>query len=280
MANRQDLRLAAVFDDVVASLKQVIRKRRVTHEEYRRAVAFMCEVAASGEVPLLMDDFLEATVVDNSDKAGTELSVEGPYYLEGAPILAAPYVLPQRSDEPGEILVLSGVVRSTDGLALGGATIDIWQSDARGAYSHFNYAEPKYNLRGKLRADAQGRFEVRTVIPSPYEIPKQGPTGSLLNMMGRHAFRPAHIHTQLSAPGFETLTTQLYFAGDPWLDSDVVGAVKDSLVITPVHQDDPADVQNRGFGRPYYSAEYDFALRPQTREFEVSMAAHSRTGAS
>jgi catechol 1,2-dioxygenase len=211
----------------------------------------------------MMDVFFEATVVDNVEKVGTEASVEGPYYLEGAPTLVAPYVLPQRGDEPGEILMLSGTVQSTDGRRLGAAVVDMWQSDAHGAYSHFNYAEPKYNLRGKLRTDAQGRFEVRTVIPSPYEIPKQGPTGSLLNMVGRHAFRPAHIHTRLSASGFETLTTQLYFAGDPWLDSDVVGAVKDSLVIAPVRHDDPADSRRRGLGRPYYSAEYDFTLRPR-----------------
>src|SRR6476659_924176 len=130
MDDRSDARLAHIFDDVVASLRQVIRERRVTHEEYRRAVEFMCGVAESGEVPLLMDVFLEATVVDNADKAGTELSVEGPYYLGDAPVLGAPYVLPQRGDEPGEILMLSGTVRSTDGAALGGASVDIWQSDA------------------------------------------------------------------------------------------------------------------------------------------------------
>jgi len=265
MDDRSDARLAHIFDDVVASLRQVIRERRVTHEEYRRAVEFLCGVAESGEVPLLMDVFLEATVVDNADKAGTELSVEGPYYLGDAPVLGAPYVLPQRSEEPGEILMLSGTVRSTDGAALGGASVDIWQSDARGAYSHFNYSEPRYNLRGRLSTDTQGRFEVRTVIPSPYEIPKQGPTGSLLNMMGRHAFRPAHIHTRLTAPGYESLTTQLYFAGDPWLESDVVGAVKHSLVIAPVRHDDPADLRRRGLARPYYSATYDFALRPTQR---------------
>ena len=99
MDDRSDARLAHIFDDVVASLRQVIRERRVTHEEYRRAVEFMCGVAESGEVPLLMDVFLEATVVDNADKAGTELSVEGPYYLGDAPVLGAPYVLPQRSEE-------------------------------------------------------------------------------------------------------------------------------------------------------------------------------------
>jgi len=265
MTDRPDARLTHIFDDMVASLRQFIRERRVTHEEYRRAVGFMCEVAERGEVPLLMDVFLEATVVDNADKAGTEMSVEGPYYLGAAPVLAAPYVLPQRSDEPGEILMLSGTVRSTDGVALGGAGVDVWQSDARGAYSHFNYPEPRYNLRGRLSTDDKGRFEVRTVIPSPYEIPKQGPTGALLNKMGRHAFRPAHIHTRLTAPGFETLTTQLYFAGDPWLDSDVVGAVKHSLVIAPVRHDDPADLRDRGFAQPYYSATYDFALRPMLR---------------
>jgi len=84
-------------------------------------------------------------------------------------------------------------------------------------------------------------------------------------MMGRHAFRPAHIHTRLTAPGYESLTTQLYFAGDPWLESDVVGAVKHSLVIAPVRHDDPADLRRRGLARPYYSATYDFALRPTLR---------------
>jgi catechol 1,2-dioxygenase len=265
MTDRPDARLAYIFDDMVASLRRIIRERRVTHEEYRQAVAFMCEVAERGEVPLLIDVFLEATVVDNADKAGTEMSVEGPYYLGGAPVLVPPYALPQRSDEPGEILMLAGTVRSTEGVALGGASVDVWQSDARGAYSHFNYPEPRYNLRGKLSTDPKGRFEVRTVIPSSYEIPKQGPTGSLLKMMGRHAFRPAHIHTRLTAPGFETLTTQLYFAEDPWLASDVVGAVKPSLVIAPVRHDDPADLRERGFARPYYSVNYDFALRPTLR---------------
>src|SRR5262249_2713893 len=118
MANRQDIRLKAVFDDVVASLKQAIRKHRVTHEEYRRAVAFMCKVAESGEAPLLRDFFLETSVVDNAKKAGTERSVGGPFSLEGPPVLATPFVLPQRSDEGGEILVLAGVVRSTGGPAL------------------------------------------------------------------------------------------------------------------------------------------------------------------
>jgi catechol 1,2-dioxygenase len=91
--------------------------------------------------------------------------------------------------------MLSGTVRSTDGAALSGASVDVWQSDARGAYSHFNYPEPRYNLRGRLSTDTKGRFEVRTVIPSPYEIPKQGPTGSLLNMMGVTRFaQPTTTH--------------------------------------------------------------------------------------
>lgn len=264
MTDRPDARLTAIVEEVVGSLRRLIRERRVTHDEYRSAVAFLCEVAERGELPLLLDVFLEATVVGNAEAGGTEPSVEGPFYLDGAPTLDPPFVLPQRSDEPGEVLILSGVVRSTDGAPLGGAVLDVWQSDARGAYSHFNVREPKYNLRGKLAADAAGRFEFRTVVPSPYEIPKQGPTGTLLKRIGRHAFRPAHVHVRLSAPGFETLTTQLYFAGDPWLDSDVVGAVKDSLVIAPVRHEDPDEFRGRGLGRPYYAATFDFTLHPQS----------------
>ena len=114
-----------------------------------------------------------------------------------------------------------------------------------------------------MKTDSEGRFEVRTVIPVPYEVPKAGPTGALLAALGRHAFRPAHLHVRLTNAGFEPLTTQLYFAGDPWLDSDVVGAVKKSLVVKLQKHDDRADLAKRNLSRPYFACSYDFALRSQ-----------------
>ncbi len=260
-----DPRLVETFSHLVEHLQGFIRENRISYDEYHRALEFLVEAGKEGQIPLLLDVFLEATVdqVSHGGRPGTESGVEGPYYLPDAPMLNPPCVLPQRKDEPGEVLLFSGAVRSTDGAPLRGAVLDLWQCDATGRYSHFNFKDPKYNLRGRLKTDSEGRFEVRTVIPIPYEVPKAGPTGALLAALGRHAFRPAHIHVRLTDAGFEPLTTQLYFAGDPWLDSDVVGAVKKSLVVKLKKHDDRADLAKRNLKRPYFACSYDFALRPQ-----------------
>ena len=258
-------RLEAVFFEFVKELRAFILKHEVAYEEYHRVLEFLAEVGAAGEVPLLMDVFLETMVdeVNNGRRPGTASCLEGPYYVAGAPLLEPPYVLPQRPNEPGEILLFSGNVRSAHGMPLVGATLDLWQADAGGGYSQFNYQTPRYNLRGRLQTDEQGCFEVRTVVPACYEIPKAGPTGKLLRALGRHAFRPAHLHVKVSHDGFEPLTTQLYIAGDPWIDSDVVGAVKPSLVTELRKHDSPADLEAHGLKRPCFTLSYDFTLAPR-----------------
>ena len=266
MAAKQtgDPRLTEVVDDLLATLRGFIRKHQIKHEEYRRALAFMIETAEKGEIPLLFDVFLEATVdqVDAAGRDGTETSVEGPFYASNAPLMKSPCVLPHRPSEPGDVLLLSGTVRSTDSEALGGAMLDMWQSDAQGAYSHFNIPENRapWNLRARVIADENGGFEVQTWVPSPYQVPKDGPTGALLRGIGRHAWRPAHLHLRITHDSCETLTTQLFFTGDPWIDSDVVGAVKQSLIVTLNKHEDPANLHKHGFDKPYYTISYDFAL--------------------
>jgi catechol 1,2-dioxygenase len=257
-------RLNQVVDDLLATLRAFIRKHHITHDEYRRAVALMVETGAKGEIPLMLDVLLEATVdqVDSAERPGTESSVEGPFYLPYAPMMKSPCVLPHRANEPGEVLLFSGTVRSLDGKPLGGAVLDMWQADAEGAYSHFNIteADAPQNLRARVTAADDGRFEVQTWVPSPYQIPKDGPTGALLKAMGRHPWRPAHLHVRLTHESCEPLTTQIFFNGDPWIDSDVVGAVKQSLIVDLVRHSDAADLHRRGFDRPYCTVTYDFVL--------------------
>jgi catechol 1,2-dioxygenase len=106
-------------------------------------------------------------------------------------------------------------VRSTDGSPLAGATLDIWQANGACEYSHFNPGVPEYNLRGQITTDDAGAFEFETVVPAPYEVPNGGATGQLLSALGRHCFRPGHIHVKLSHSDAAPLTTQIYFEGDP-----------------------------------------------------------------
>jgi catechol 1,2-dioxygenase len=127
--------------------------------------------------------------------------------------------------------------------------VDIWHADADGYYSGFAPHIPDGNLRGVVVTDAQGNFEIRTVQPAPYQIPTDGPTGKLIEAAGWHPWRPAHLHLMVRADGHRTVTTQLYFAGGEWLDSDVAEATKPELVLDPV--DDGTGVRR---------ATYDFEL--------------------
>jgi catechol 1,2-dioxygenase len=230
----ENTRLDAIVTDVLESLDRVIAEHRVTEDEWRLFVAWLTEAGTQpNEIPLLLDVHFAAAVddVNNTGGGGTENTVEGPFYVPGAPMLTAPYVLPMRPDEPGERLVFSGTVRSTGGTPLGGAMLDVWQVSPEGGYSHFHPGYPDYNLRGRLTTDGEGRFELLTVVPTPYEIPKGGATGRLLTAMGRTAYRPAHLHLKVTCEGHRPLTTQVYFEGDPWLGRDaVLGTDKPALV--------------------------------------------------
>ena len=249
-------RLNAIFDDVQEALKDIITKHQVTWEEFRAATEWLTEAGKQDyEIPLMLDVFLSPTVDDvaNATGEGTECNVEGPFYVADAPQLERPYVLPQRDDEPGEKLIFSGTVRSTDGSPLAGATLDVWQCNGAGEYSHFHPGVPEYNLRGRLTTDDDGVFQFETVVPSEYEIPMAGATGKLLAALGRSAFRPGHIHFKVSHEDAAPLTTQIYFEGEPWIDADVVGAVKASLVVKLAwHNDDR--------GGSYATCSYDFVL--------------------
>ncbi len=142
-------RLETLFGDLVDDLRAFIRRQGVSYEDYHRAVEFLAQEGTGGEVPLLVDVFPEA-VVDNVNYRGrieTEICVEGPYYASGASLLEPPYVLPQLENEGGEILFLSGDVGSAHGGTLVGALLDLWQVDAKGMYSQFNYQQPRHNLR-------------------------------------------------------------------------------------------------------------------------------------
>lgn len=254
-------RLNAIFEDVQGALLDIITKHRVTPEELRAATQWLTEAGKQDfEIPLMMDVFLGSAVDDLAHAAdeGTENNIEGPFHVAGAPELERPYVLPQRGDEPGEKLVFSGTVRSTDGSALAGATLDVWQANGTGEYSHFNPGVPEYNLRGRLTTDDDGGFEFETVVPSAYEIPMAGATGKLLTALGRSAFRPGHIHFKVSHDDAAPLTTQIYFEGEPYIDSDVVGAVKASLITKLAHHDDHA------------TCSYDFVLPPSHGSGEPS----------
>ena len=160
----------------------------------------------------------------------------------------------------GEPTYVSGRVLSTEGKPLAGALLDLWQSNSEGSYDVQLADTGGKQLRAKLRTDAEGRFRFRTILPTSYPVPTDGPVGLVLNRMGRHPMRPAHLHFMVSAPGYDTVVTHLFVKGDPYLESDVVFGVKDSLIVDFKRNESQAEAQKVGLKAPFYSASYDFVL--------------------
>jgi catechol 1,2-dioxygenase len=102
------------------------------------------------------------------------------------------------------------------------------------------------------RTTATDESEPQPSRTPPYEIPKGGPTGVVLNILGRHFFRPAHLHVKVRHPQYGDLTSQLFFDGGDYLNSDVANAARDSLVAQLVRRDDPTDLAARRLRKPYF----------------------------
>jgi len=251
-------RLVEVTGAVVSALHQVARDHRLTELELRQALSFLTEVGTRNEFTLLSDVMGLSVLVDDlthgADGPGTRHNVEGPAYRPGAPLLPSPAQL-CGADEPGDVLVLQGTVRSAaDRCPLPNAVLDVWQTSAHGTYEHEDPAQPDFNLRGRVQADGAGDYELRTIVPGPYRIARGGPVGRLLLALGRHDWRPAHIHVRVTAPEHAPLTTMLFIPGDPWLGSDAIDAVQAPLILEMA----PCPEAER----TTFSSRFDFELRP------------------
>ena len=225
--------------EVLSAVHDTIRRHRVTYDEYNALKAWLINVGADGEWPLFLDVWVEHVVEDvaTDHRQGNKGTIEGPYYVPNSPECGARGTIPMRDGEQGTPLVWDGVITSTDGTPLPGK-VELWHADADGFYSQFAPNLPEWNLRGSFSTGADGAFEITTIRPAPYQIPTDGSCGKLIAAAGWHAWRPAHLHVKVSAPGHELLTAQLYFPGDPHNDDDIAGAVKDELILAPREQAD------------------------------------------
>jgi hydroxyquinol 1,2-dioxygenase len=165
--------------------------------------------------------------------------------------------------------LVRGTVRGIGGEPVPGAHIDVWQSDEDGLYDVQHADISHAQARGILNADEKGGYHFRSILAVPYAIPHDGPVGDLLAAAGRHPWRPAHLHFLIKAEGYETLTTHVFRSDDPYLDSDAVFGVRQSLVADWARQPDGT-----------YLVEYDFVLNPiaAKRSPSVVASAQNRKG--
>jgi catechol 1,2-dioxygenase len=251
-ADADTKRVDTLVTELLTATHDIIRRHKVTYAEYDLLKSWLIQVGEDGEWPLFLDVWLEHVVeeVANENREGSKGTIEGPYFVLGAPRLHAEATLPMREGEAGTPLLFQGQVTSVDGTPLTDAEVEIWHADADGYYSQFAPGLPEWNLRGTVTADEQGHFKIHTVEPAPYQIPTDGSCGKLIAAADWHAWRPAHLHLKVSAPGHQLLITQLYFKGGDHVADDIASAVKPELIL------DPTPVAD-GSGR---EVTYDFVL--------------------
>ncbi|MFJ8026855.1 catechol 1,2-dioxygenase [Streptomyces sp. NPDC096311] len=290
-------RLQIVVNDLRKAVNDVIIKHEVTPMELMESIGWVQKAADAGELmtaglTLFIKPVLEgtegATYAHPEKDGASEWEMKGPAHVPGAPLLESPCVLPMRPDEPGEPIVVSGMVRSTTGEPLAGAILDLWQPDANCVYSGLSTESflplnipndssdiPKFNLRGRVITDSEGRYEFRTVAPGiePLGLGEGNPVTELADNLGLAGVRPLHIHYIISAEGHHELITQLYFDGDPLVNATIEGPMPASAIKTSELHDDPADYQARGLGVPYRAITYDHVLRPVTAAATAPAAA-------
>jgi catechol 1,2-dioxygenase len=212
---------------------------------------------------------LVETINHRAGWTGTESTVLGPFHQVDSPPreLGDDIAL----DGKGTPCLVRGQVTGPDGEPVPGASVDAWQANDDGFYDvQQPGVQPESNLRGLFTADEDGRFHFRTIEPRHYPIPYDGPVGELLAATGRHAYRPAHLHLIVSAPGYRPVTTHVFVAGSPYLDSDAVFGVKESLVRGVPVVDDPARAAAVGLANPFRTLTFDLTL---LREGDAAPAA-------
>lgn len=262
-----DARFKTIMTSLIRHLHEFAREVELTEAEWFEGIRFltatgqMCDDKRQ-EFILLSDTLGLSMLVDAINHrypaGATETTVFGPFFVEGAP--EKPHWADITNGAKGKPCFVSGTVRDTGGKPLAGVLVDVWQTDGEEGLYDVQKPDGESFCRAKIRTDAEGRYAFRTVQPISYPIPTDGPVGKMLLKMGRHPYRPAHIHTMLTADGYNPLITHLFVRGDAYLDSDAVFGVKDSLVIDFFDHAAGKAPDGSVLDQPFATATYDFVL--------------------
>ncbi len=259
-----DPRLKQILTSLVRHAHDFVRDVELTQDEWLEAIKFLTRVGHMSderrqEFILLSDTLGISMLVDainhRMPAGATETTVLGPFYVADPPVLEHDASI--FHGEGGTPFHVVAHVTAPDGAPLANALVDVWQSDDDGFYDVQRPGDDP-NLRARFIADGTGTVRFWSILPKFYPIPDDGPVGDMLKATRRHPYRPAHLHFMIAQPGYETLVTHLFIEGDPYLDSDAVFGVKQSLVVDPArHETGGPD------GGAWRSLEHRFGLKPR-----------------
>ncbi|MFI5554356.1 dioxygenase [Streptomyces sp. NPDC051738] len=269
----KDDRFRELIQALVRHAHAFVRETRLTDGEWSAAIDFL---TAAGHITsetrqefVLLSDVLGIsmlTVAVNEPGLGeadeaTQSTVLGPFFVQDSPEIELGGDI--AGGAGGEPSWVSGRVTDTAGKPVAGARIEVWEADDDGMYD-VQYDHGTLAGRAHLYTDAEGRYRFWALTPTPYPIPHDGPVGRLLQYAGRSPMRAPHLHFKVTAPGFHPLITHIFVADDPYLDSDSVFGVKDSLIRPFTRHDAGTPTPDgREPEGSWTSASFDIALKKE-----------------
>jgi protocatechuate 3,4-dioxygenase beta subunit len=264
----EEPRLRQILLALVRHLHGFVREVRLSESEFQQAVRIITAMgqkttASHNEVVLMGGSLGVSSLVcllnnGNDGQTETQANLLGPFWRDDQPLSASGDTL-VRSPTPGPGLMVRVLIEDREGRAVAGAEVDVWHSSPEGLYENQDPKQAEMNLRGRFVSDHAGRFHFRSVKPSGYPIPVDGPVGELIKATRRHNYRPAHLHFMIYKPGFKTLVSQIYSPDDPHLGSDVQFGVTRAVIGDYVRHDEPSPDLN--FAAPWFSLDQRFILQ-------------------
>ncbi|KXU87861.1 catechol 1,2-dioxygenase [Paraburkholderia monticola] len=270
-AGNGDARFQQIVFRLLGDLFKAIDDLDITPDEVWAGVNYLNKLGQDGEAALLaaglgLEKYLDIRM-DAEDKkigleGGTPRTIEGPLYVAGATVREGVSKIDVNADEDAGPLVIRGTVKDLDGKPVAGALVECWHANSKGFYSHFDPtgAQSEFNLRGAVKTGADGKYEFRTLMPVGYGCPPHGSTQQLLNVLGRHGNRPAHVHFFVSSDGHRKLTTQFNIEGDPLIWDDFAYATREELIPPVVEKTGGAALGLKGDA--YKDIEFNFTITP------------------
>ncbi|QBQ99845.1 intradiol ring-cleavage dioxygenase [Paraburkholderia pallida] len=260
-------RLKRIMTSVIQHLHAFARDVELTEDELYQGIQFLTDVGhitddKRQEFVLLSDTLglsMLVTALNNHKPAGcTEATVFGPFFVANSPEY-------ENGDDvangaKGEPCFVTGRVTGLAGEPVPHARIEVWQADSDGFYDVQYAGAPASQGRGTLRSLEDGSFHFRSITAESYPIPYDGPVGRMLTALGRHPWRPAHLHFMIEAPGYERLITHVFRAGDEYLDSDAVFGVRSSLITDWKRHEPGKAPDGTSIGTPFSTLDFTFVL--------------------
>lgn len=268
IAESTDPRLAKVISTITRHIHAAVKEIEPTQEEWFQAIQFLTQTGHKSddwrqEFILLSDIMGVSMLVDainNRKPSGaSESTVLGPFHVPDVPekMMGDNICL----DGKGHPMLIKGNISDTDGKPINQVKIDVWQTNDDGFYDvQQKGIQPDFNLRGVFHTGTDGKYHFWGAKPRFYPIPDDGPVGQLLGKLGRHPFRPAHLHYILEAKGFDTLVTHIFDPDDDYINSDAVFGVKESLMAKFDLINDPKRIAEENANGPFYEVIHDFVL--------------------